>query len=138
MFRGGGIKEVHQNLKDSNDKISKSLILHIGSNDVASTRQGNLEKRVDEMKALLQLVKKKYPNTKIYVSLVLPCLRNNVLNTKSKIFNQKIRNLAKQFKVTYINHYLFNLCELCLQMQLFFLLIHLQLQFFKAPSSLQH
>lgn len=103
-----------------------TLFLHFGVNDLRQEKgqinRVNINKSIDNYSKIIDRIKNNLPNTKIYIESVL-YVDNNIISEKAKtdiiynfhisndditIFNIKLKQLALDNKITYINHDKFN------------------------------
>lgn len=103
-----------------------TLFLHFGVNDLrqvkGQTNEVNIDNSIKNYSEIIDTIKSKLPNTKIYIENVLP-VDNNIIAEKAKtdniynfyidnkdidVFNTKLEQLALKNNITYIKHLTFN------------------------------
>ncbi len=103
VFRGGKIEDIANYFSKTSLRIKEQIIVHVGTNDVASSR--NVDTILQDLESLNEKIKAKYPNVKIAISVILPRQKNLNFNRNYKLVNQGIRQLARKANRRYINHF---------------------------------
>ena len=79
----------------------RTFIIHCGTNDLESTKSN--EQVVNQTMEVITEVKKKFPETRILISSLLP--RNDILDERSNIINKELEKIiSSKPKVTFVKH----------------------------------
>ena len=99
-YRGGKIKNVHTNLrKDCGERRLRSIILHVGTNNLVSDDAKEAAKRMEDL-----IVEAKSKAENVAVSSVIKRYDNKVPHSKITEYNNLVHELCKKHNITFIDN----------------------------------
>ncbi|KAI8498275.1 hypothetical protein Bbelb_242190 [Branchiostoma belcheri] len=108
LHRNSTITAAITNIRNMKDAATKTVILHVGSNDLDNNKhkQKSVRTTVKNTCELIEVTKQSFPNANVAVSQVLQrgINRTSALNQNIKQYNQEILNLSKRANFIYIKH----------------------------------
>ncbi|CAH1240909.1 Hypp6190 [Branchiostoma lanceolatum] len=108
MHRNSTIKAAVENMTNIKDSKTKTVIIHLGSNDLDNSKQcrDSVSETLKKTNNLLAKTKESFPNAEVSISQVLQRGFNqtSTLNQNIKTYNQEMLKLAKKGTFNYIKH----------------------------------
>ncbi|CAH1263273.1 Hypp2652 [Branchiostoma lanceolatum] len=108
IHRSSTITAAIDNISNIKDSTTKTVILHVGSNDLDNSKAhpDSAQRTLRNTSKLLETTKKSFPNARVAVSQVLQrgSNHNSALNTNIKAYNQEVLKLSKKSDFIYIKH----------------------------------
>jgi len=108
IHRCSTVQAAMNTMKTTQDSTTKTVIIHLGSNDLDNTKQhsDSVSETLNNTHNLLAATKTSFPNADISVSQVLQRGSNpsSSLNQNIKSYNQEMLKSSKKGTFTYIKH----------------------------------
>ena len=99
---GGKIDDVKANIQSIKYQ-PRNIITQIGGNDL-NEDNSTVENVTSKYELLLTETKKKFPESSLIISGLPPRFHNDIIHTKVKDFNEKIRNWSEQNKIKFVDN----------------------------------
>ena len=99
-LRGKGVTEVKEYIQKMSTQ-PKNIIIHCGSNDLVKSTSEDVSNKVA---ILIDIIKEKFKNSKILISIPLYRLGNEPFNRKIQKFGSLVKELCMEKRVTFMFH----------------------------------
>ena len=99
---GGKIYDVKANIQSIKYQ-PRNIITQIGGNDLDEDNL-TVENVTSKYELLLTETKKKFPESSLIISGLPPRFHNDIIHTKVKDFNEKMRNWSEQNKIKFVDN----------------------------------
>ena len=104
-LRGRGLQEVRKYFQSVllEGSQPKNIVIHVGSNDVLNDTAENFIKVYE---TLIEEIKIKFQDSKLFVSLIIQKVNNEHFNKKSAYFNKLLKEMSTKMNISFIPHYI--------------------------------
>ena len=103
-LRGKGLQEVRKYFQSVSLEGSqpKNIFINVGSNDVLNDTAENF---IKEYETLIEEIKFKFQDSKLFVSLIIRKVNNEHFNKKSAYFNKLLKEMSRKMSISFIPHH---------------------------------
>ena len=101
-IRGAKVKNIKDNLKDTDIKHYETIMVHVGTNDCSSDAEQ--KDATKEFKTMVEYIKTENPTTKIIISSVCPRADNADNNQRGRRLNDDLKSLARDELCSYVDN----------------------------------